>query len=185
MKVLFIGGSPRKGNTSAALDALRRGFSNIDGIELSQINAAEMKISPCTACDACRVPGHTGRCSADDDTNPVMEAVMDADFLIFATPVYWWGVTAQLKQLLDKFYSRTGQLAACKKRLGLIVVGEMPVDNLQYVLIEKQFRCICDYLGWDMVFCKTYSAKAKGELAENSQAMAELEELYREIGVSK
>ena len=67
------------------------------------------------------------------------------------------------------------------KKVGLIVTGGAPVDNVQYELIEKQFDWMAEYLGWDMLFQKRYSANAKDELAKNEAVMAELEELGKEL----
>lgn len=181
MKALLLNGSPRKGNTVTALEALKRGLENISGLETFQIDAADMNVSPCSACRYCRSGGGPRKCVHDDDTNAVMNAVIEADLLVFATPVYWWGVTAQLKTILDKFYSCLSQLASCKKQIGVIVVGQLPQGNPQYEIIPKQFRCICDYLGWDMAFCKTYTADEATDLANNKDAAEEIETLWRTV----
>lgn len=181
MKALLIGGSPRKGNTEGALDALEKGLSNASGMEITRLNAAEMGIEPCVACDVCRQPGHAWRCCKDDGTNEFVQTVLDTDLLVLATPVYWFGITGQLKIVLDKFYANTRGMEASDKKLGLIAVGELGTQDPQYKVIEDQFKCLCNYLGWDFVFYKTYSAKEKGKLLENTQAMEELENLYQEL----
>ena len=56
--------------------------------------------------------------------------------ILFATPVYWWGMSAQLKLIIDKCYCRGLQLK--NKKVGTIVVGGSPVDSIQYELIDKQ-----------------------------------------------
>lgn len=50
--------------------------------------------------------------------------------ILFATPVYWWGMSAQLKLIIDKCYCRGLQLK--NKKVGTIVVGGSPVDSIQY-----------------------------------------------------
>ena len=67
------------------------------------------------------------------------------------------------------------------KKVGLIVTGAAPVEDKQYELIENQFACITEYLGWDMLFQKRYSASERDELAKNEAVMAELEELGKEL----
>lgn len=180
MKALLINGSPRKGNTYEALKAVIRGFGNINGMEMSTVDAAKVKVAPCMACDACT---ENGRCVFNDDTNPIMDAVMESDMIVFATPVYWWGVTAQMKTIIDKLYSKVSAIQADKagKKIGLIVTGEAEQDNPQYKLIEKQFRCICEYLGWELIFSKSYTALAPDELASNRNAISQLENLWKEI----
>lgn len=178
MKALLLNGSPRKGNTCAALEALKNGMSNIDGLEVNEVAAADVSVSGCIACEQC---ADGGKCVFDDDTNAVVDAVVEADAVIFATPVYWWGITAQLKLIIDKFYSQGSRLKECDKKVGIIVVGEASQGDLQYELITKQFECICDYLGWDIAFCNTYTAGAADELAGNADAMVEIEDLWKTL----
>ena len=174
MKIVILNGSARKGNTSAAIQAFRKGAEGKHEIEV--IEPHKLHIAPCKGCGACQC--HKG-CVDKDDTNPTIDAIAAADMILFASPVYWWGITGQLKLVIDKCYCRGMQIKG--KKVGLIVTGGAPVDNVQYELIEKQFDCMTEYLGWDMLFQKRYSANAKDELAKNEAVMAELEELGKEL----
>lgn len=174
MKIVILNGSARKGNTSAAIQAFRKGAEGKHEIEV--IEPHKLHIAPCKGCGACQC--HKG-CVDKDDTNPTIDAIAAADMILFASPVYWWGITGQLKLVIDKCYCRGMQTNG--KKVGLIVTGGAPVDNVQYELIEKQFDCMAEYLGWDMLFQKRYSANAKDELAKNEAVMAELEELGKEL----
>ena len=87
------------------------------------------------------------RCVDKDDTNPTIDKIASADMILFATPVYWWGMSAQLKLIIDKCYCRGLQLK--NKKVGTIVVGGSPVGSIQYELIDKQFDCMAKYLSWD------------------------------------
>lgn len=178
MKALLLNGSPRQGNTHAALEALKKGFANVNGLEAGEIEATNVDVSPCVACDTC---AEIGKCVFDDDTNEVITAISEADMLVFATPVYWWGITAQLKLIIDKLYSQGTKLKEQEKKVGIIVIGEAGQDDPQYEIIAKQFECICQYLGWEIVFCNTYTAGAADELAANEKAMAEIEALWKTL----
>lgn len=178
MKILLLNGSPRKGNIFTALDALKQGLSNIQGAEIFQINATDVNVSHCVACEYCK---ESGKCIVEDDTNSVINAVAEADILIFATPVYWWGISAQLKVIIDKFYSQQNRLLSLKKKVGLIVTGQLSVDNVQYAIISRQFESICNYLGWDLLFCNTYSAYLKDDIKNNRSALLELYYLCNKI----
>ena len=178
MKALLLNGSPRKGNTYAALEELKKGFSNINDLEISQIDTTSVAVAHCIACEYCK---EHSRCAVNDDTNAVINAVAEADILVFATPVYWWGISAQLKVVIDKFYSQQTRLAASKKQVGLIVTGQLSTDNPQYEIIYQQFKCISDYLGWDLVFCNTYSAYERDDLKKNKDALLEIEQLWKKI----
>ena len=102
MKVLLINGSPRKGNTMMALNALKKGLAQMPDAEVEEIICAEKTFVPCKACNAC---GSMSRCIFADDSPETNAAVEAADAIVFATPVYWWGMSAQMKLLVDKFYA--------------------------------------------------------------------------------
>lgn len=69
------------------------------------------------------------------------------------------------------------ELQLKEKKIGLIVVGGSPLDNIQYELICKQFDCMASYLSWDMLFQKCYYANARDELAKDVDAIQKLENL--------
>ena len=144
--------------------------------EIEIIAPDKLKIAPCKGCSVCQC--YKG-CVDQDDTNPTIDKIAAADMILFTTPVYWWGMSAQLKQVIDKCYCRGMQLK--EKKIGVIVVGGSPIDNIQYELIRKQFECMASYLSWDVLFQKSYYANGKDELAKNVEAMEELENIGREI----
>ena len=178
MKLLIFNGSPRQGNTVEALKALREGLADYPEIEIKEIKAADCNIVPCTGCEAC---GRSGDCIFEDDSQEINRAVMEADFLLFATPVYWWGITGQLKLVLDKFYACHEEFQKLPKKVGTIVIGEAGLEDPQYEIIEKQFWCICDYLCWDKVFSKSYSANLPTDLHNQPEALEEIKGLAEVI----
>ena len=167
MKILVLNGSPRKGNTVTAIQALTEGAQANHEIEV--VDTYKLNVGPCMACGVCQC--HKG-CVAKDDSNMIVDKMVAADMIVFATPVYWWGITAQMKLVLDKSYCRGMQLKG--KKVGVIAIGGSPTDNEQYQLIRGQFKCIADYLDWEIVFHKDYSANAKDDLAGNAEALEEL-----------
>ena len=174
MKIVIINGSARKGNTLTAINAFIKGAAEKNEIEV--IAPDKLHISPSKGCGACQC--HKG-CVDQDDTNSTINKLMEADMILFATPVYWWGMTAQLKQVIDKCYCCGLQLK--EKKIGLIVVGGSPLDNIQYELICKQFDCMASYLSWDMLFQKCYYANARDELAKDVDAIQKLENLGKNV----
>ena len=174
MKIVIINGSARKGNTLTAINTFIKGAAEHNEIEM--ISPDKLHIAPCKGCKACQC--HKG-CVDQDDTNPTIDKIAAADMILFATPVYWWGMTAQLKLVIDKCYCRGLQLKG--KKVCIIVTGGAPVDNVQYELIRKQFECMAGYLSWEVLFFKTYSANAKDELEKNTEAMEELEKLGQDV----
>ena len=99
MKVLGISASPRlKGNSDLLLRQALAGAESA-GAEVEYIRLAELKISPCIECNACY---KTGRCVIKDDYQMLMQKVIDADRLIFATPIFFMTVSAQAKLFIDR-----------------------------------------------------------------------------------
>lgn len=167
MKILILNGSPRQGNCAAAIKAFVSGIGRQHQVEV--LNTTDLNIAACKACDACK--SRMG-CIDTDDTNAVVGKVVDADMLVFVSPVYWWGVSAQLKLVIDKCYSRGSELK--NKKAAVIIAGGSPVDAEQYQLIRRQFDCICEYLDWKKLFHLDYYAYEKDELAGRPEALAEL-----------
>ena len=174
MKIVIINGSARKGNTLTAINAFIKGASEKNEIEI--IEPDKLNIAPCKGCGVCQC---SKRCVDKDDTNPTIDKIAAADMILFATPVYWWGMSAQLKLVIDKCYCRGLQLK--NKKVGTIVVGGSPVDSIQYELIDKQFDCMAKYLSWDMLFNKSYYATARDELEKNKNSMNELEGIGKNL----
>lgn len=169
MKIVVINGSARKGNTNTAIQAFIEGAQKHD---IEMIQPDKLHIAPCKGCNSC---GCYKGCIDQDDTNPTVDKITSADMILFTTPVYWWGMSGQLKLLIDKCYSKGAQMK--NKKVGVIVVGGSPVDNEQYTLIQTQFACMAKYLNWDLLFHKSYFANKKDDLQNNASAIQELKEL--------
>ena len=170
MKIIIINGSARKGNTLTAINALIKGASEKNEIEV--IEPDKLQIAPCKGCGACQC--HKG-CVDNDDTNPTIDKIAAADMILFTTPVYWWGITAQMKLVIDKCYCKGAYLK--NKKVGIIVVGGANTNDKQYELIKGQFDCISGYLSWDLLFYNAYSATKTDDLANCQSAIKELESL--------
>ena len=99
MKVLGIAGSPRRGgNTDLLVAEVMKGAAS-RGAEVRTIILNDLKIAPCQHCDGCL---ETGRCKVDDDMQMVYRELEQADRLVLASPVYFMGVTAQTKAMIDR-----------------------------------------------------------------------------------
>lgn len=99
MKVLGIYGSPRKnGNTDQLLDKALEGARSA-GAETSSVYARSLKISGCLECGGC---DKTGKCVVKDDMQEVYPMLEEAEVIILASPVFFYGLTAQVKALVDR-----------------------------------------------------------------------------------
>jgi len=99
IKVLGLLGSPRRqSNTEILLDSALAGAVD-RGAETEKLLLSEMDISPCKEIYACL---ETGRCAIQDDMQVIYEKILAADHLIFASPIFFYGITAQAKAMVDR-----------------------------------------------------------------------------------
>lgn len=97
--VLILSSSPRKGGNSETLAASFAKGAGEAGHKVETIFLREKKYGFCKGCLACL---KTGRCAIEDDAVEIAARMCDADVLVFATPVYYYSVSGQLKTMLDR-----------------------------------------------------------------------------------
>lgn len=98
-KVLIISSSPRKGGNSEKLvQEFERGAKEA-GHEVETIYLREHPVAPCIGCYACQKTGH---CVQKDEGEAIVRKMLAADVIVFATPVYFYGPSAQIKALIDR-----------------------------------------------------------------------------------
>lgn len=99
MRVLGILGSPRQqGNTAVLLDAFLKGARDA-GAETRLIDACEAQVTPCLSCYACE---KQGICPIRDSMEEIYPLLKTYDVVVVASPIFFSGVTAQLKALIDR-----------------------------------------------------------------------------------
>lgn len=153
MNVLALLGSPRKnGNTSFLLDEYLKGLGESNSeTEIVKVFLQEKHIRPCAACNAChnRTPG---KCAIKDDMRELYPLFQEAKLVVFATPVYWCGVSAQLKAFLDRLnaFDVEGGEYFKGKMISLIMTHGIEAPNKGPQLIKAQFEEICNYTGMDL-----------------------------------
>jgi NAD(P)H-dependent FMN reductase len=143
MKILVITGSPRKNGNSAALaDHFICGAKEA-GHEVVRFDAAFRKVHPCIACNSC---GMDGPCVFKDDFEFVREHIVGADCVVFATPMYYFGISAQLKAVIDRFYAINGSIHVPKKAVLLMTYANTAASEA--VPIKSHYEVLLKYLGW-------------------------------------
>lgn len=99
MKVLIFNGSPRKGgNSEILLNAMIKGIEQAGG-EAEVIRLCDLNIQPCIGCGGC---DKTGKCVLEDDMIELCEKIIASKRVIIASPIYFYGVTAQAKAFIDR-----------------------------------------------------------------------------------
>lgn len=147
--VLVLTGSPRKnGNSDRMAEAFIEGARSA-GHQVVKFEAGHKKIGGCTACDHCFTK-ETACVFSDGFTElePLLEA---ADVIVFATPLYWSSMPAQLKAAMDKLYAYVSE--ACSRPLKIresafLVCGECEGMQIFDGIIET-YRGIADYMKWE------------------------------------
>jgi len=166
MKILAIQGSPRKnGNTATLLMHYLKGIEkNHRDAEIKLINVAEKNIKSCKGCQGCR-DSHR-KCVINDDMQDLFPIILEADLLILATSIYWWSITAQAKQFLDRLYALNFGDNFKGKKLVLLMtyVGEEPNSGAE--IIKNMFNEICSYL--EMEFIQSYGVCTGDKLVQDN-----------------
>ena len=98
-KVLIISSSPRKGGNSETLAAAFAKGAQEAGHQVETVFLREKQVGFCKGCLACLKLGH---CVIQDDAVEIAAKMHDANVLVFATPVYYYCVSGQLKTMLDR-----------------------------------------------------------------------------------
>lgn len=100
MKIVVLEGSPNKhGSSNLLADQFIRGAEEA-GHTVEIIDAAHADLHPCTGCIYC---GYEGPCVQKDDMEQFRKQILNADMMVFVTPLYYYGMSAQLKILVDRF----------------------------------------------------------------------------------
>lgn len=98
-KILVISTSPRKGGNSDTLaDEFVRGAREA-GHSVEKVTLYDKTIGYCKGCLTCQ---KTGSCVIHDDAGPIVQSMLTADVIAFATPIYYYGMCGQMKTLLDR-----------------------------------------------------------------------------------
>ncbi|MBR6000050.1 MAG: flavodoxin family protein [Oxalobacter sp.] len=102
-KIVILTGSPRrKGNTFAMVNAFKEAAAQ-QGHTITQFDTAFMKVAGCRGCDKCYAKGTA--CIYKHEFNKVVDTILEADFILIASPVYWYTFPAQIKAVIDHFYA--------------------------------------------------------------------------------
>ena len=143
MNILILTGSPRKnGNSNFLAAEFARGATEA-GHTVFRFDAAQSDVHPCTACNSC---GMDGPCIFKDDFGIVREHIIPADMVVFATPMYYFGISAQLKAVIDRFYAINGQIHVPKQAVLLMTYAD--TAKIQAKPIESHYDTLLEYLGW-------------------------------------
>ncbi len=163
MKIAVLNGSPRPmGRTAALIEAFREGAES-RGHEVVVLPVGSMKIGGCKDCEYCHTKGN-GACIQKDDMALVYPLLADAEMLVLASPVYYFGLTGQLQCAISRFYA-VGSPAA--KKYALVLTSGSP--NV-YEGIEAQYKNILKFFRSEDLGIFEYD----GRKVDTEEALAEV-----------
>ena len=145
MRILIMEGSPHKhGSSNLLADELMRGAREA-GHSIDLFDAASAKLGPCMGCDAC---GMCGPCCQSDDGKIMREKILAADMVVFVTPLYYFGFSAQMKTAIDRFYSFNGELMR-KGMKSALVSAAWNDDRWTMDALVSHYQTLCRYLNFE------------------------------------
>jgi multimeric flavodoxin WrbA len=158
MKIVVLNGSPRiNGNTAKLVEEFKIG-AELASHEVHVILAGALNIKGCLGCDSCHNIGAKG-CVVQDDMTRVYKDIVDADMIVLASPVYYFGLTGQLQNTISRFYS----LDKIKKvhKYALLLTSYSP--NVYDAIISQYKQIVSYFNAEDMGIITAYGAERGSE----------------------
>jgi multimeric flavodoxin WrbA len=142
MRITVLQGSPNTdGSTAMLIDSFVKGAEE-SGHACTVFNVCDMDVSPCGGCVAC---GYEGPCTLDDDNSRIRSEILSSDMMVFATPLYYFGMSAQLKAVVDRFCSYNSSISSRNMRSALISVA-WNSDDWTFDALTSHYRTLVRYL---------------------------------------
>ena len=147
----LLGSAKKKGNTATVLGWVEEDLK-LRGHDVERIYLNNKSIGGCLGCAKCRENPDEIACVQKDDAIDIMEQMISSDAILFASPIYFWGFSAQIKALIDRGYAlvtnyhKPGHTSLLEgKRIGLLVTGaDAYEDNAEGMFTA--FDRIVDFL---------------------------------------
>ena len=118
MKILAVSCSPRKkGSTVEILEEVLTGARE-EGSDTELYSVSGKTLNGCNSCYAC---GEKGKCVQNDDMDELYSKMVEADGIVFGTPIYYYGMTSQAKAIVDRTFSLNTPETSLKNKVGGIV----------------------------------------------------------------
>lgn len=175
MKVIALQASPRKGgNCDVLIDEMTKGIEE-NGGEVVKYYLEDENIAACKACMYC---AENPDCIRDDDGNKILDDMLEADGVIFATPIYYGQMSAQGKLIIDRFYG-IGQNPdkSLSGKAALIFTENQPTGTYEdYIQLTKASPF--EFMGYDVIgYVDAGSAGPAGVVKEQEDKLKEAYEL--------
>jgi len=179
MKTLVLKASPNKGgNTATLADRFVAGLRDVGYEDVVEFHLNDLTIRPCQACNECFKPPYKG-CVLDDDFMTIYPVFREADLVVFAAPVYWWHLCAQMKAFVDRMHPMLTfdrEHALPNKDL-VLITAYFAEDPYGVGLMVKTFESIAGWAGMGFDVLRFHSAH--GHVRDDEEKLGEAYELGR------
>jgi multimeric flavodoxin WrbA len=147
MKIVVLTGSPRRNGNSVWLAEQFIKGAKESGHDIFRFDSARRKVEGCTACNSC---GMDGDCVLKDDFEIVRPHIIASDMVVFVTPMYYFGFSAQIKKVIDRFYAINGQIKGVRKKTAFMMTYANSAERETQPML-MHYRALAEYLGWEDV----------------------------------
>lgn len=142
MKILILNGSPHlDGSTSFMTSAFEEGAKEA-GHTIVSVNVAHKNIKGCMACEYCRTK-EKGICIQKDDMQEIYPEILSADMVVFASPIYYFTLSAQLQAVIHRTYA----IDIPKKVKKVALIMSSGSKYVYGAAITEYFQSIVEYWG--------------------------------------
>ena len=145
MKIVILFGSPNRNGSAAVLaDEFTRGAEE-KVHQVERIDVCHANIHPCIGCVKC---GYEGPCVQKDDVEVIRHKLLQCDMVVFATPLYYYGMSAQLKTVVDRFCAYNSSLNRKHLKSALLTVA-WNADDWTFEALESHYRTLVRYINFE------------------------------------
>jgi len=177
MRVAIFTGSPRdKGNTATMASFLAHELGKHD-VENEIFDLYQHKIEPCLDCRKCKVD--MMKCAQKDGMTFLYEKLEWADVIIFGTPIYWFGPSAQTKLLIDRFRPYFANKKLYGKKAALLLPAGSGIGDCDMTI--EQFKRIFKALGMEFIDAIALQAYDMDDARNNTQLQTFIDNLVMRI----
>ena len=142
MKIVVLKSS---GNTHGSSNQLADKFiqgAKDNGHIITEIDVFNANVKSCTGCVAC---GYEGDCAQNDDMTFIRRAILDSDMIVFVTPLYYYGFSAQLKTVIDRFCAFNSSLTS-KQMKSVLISAAWNADDWTFEALETHYKTLVRYM---------------------------------------
>ena len=172
MKAIVLHGSPRRGmNSDTLVDSLIQGLTHEKQWDVTHFYLNILSITPCQGCLSCAKPPHI--CRISDDMTEIYRAYIESKLIIWATPMYWGYLTAQMKLVQDRMEALAWKGFADKTFVTLFTYRH------HYESAAKMFKRIAPHFNINLhvLECCTYDKENSRDIPV-TKLRSKLEEAY-------